>query len=124
MAKYVRTVNERVNKASSKLSSRPVADLAAIKTAIKPTQSIDCISSTPNLARSLGILQLQRTLGNRAVGTLLGRSVPRGPVIQAKLIVNAPGDKYEQEADRVAEQVMRMPTVQPGEIEEINKHAD
>ena len=31
------------------------------------------------------------------------------PRIQAKLTVNEPGDKYEQEADRVAEQVMRMP---------------
>jgi Domain of unknown function (DUF4157) len=31
------------------------------------------------------------------------------PVIQAKLSVNRPGDRYEQEADRVAEQVMRMP---------------
>ncbi len=29
--------------------------------------------------------------------------------IQPKLTVNTPGDKYEQEADRVAEQVMRMP---------------
>lgn len=29
--------------------------------------------------------------------------------VQAKLKVNAPGDKYEQEADRVADQVMRMP---------------
>ncbi len=29
--------------------------------------------------------------------------------IQAKLTVNKPGDKYEQEADQVAEQVMRMP---------------
>ena len=29
--------------------------------------------------------------------------------IQAKLIVNQPGDKYEQEAERVAEQIMRQP---------------
>lgn len=29
--------------------------------------------------------------------------------LQAKLTVNQPGDQYEQEADRVAEQVMRMP---------------
>jgi hypothetical protein len=29
--------------------------------------------------------------------------------IQPKLEINVPGDKYEQEADRVAEQVMRMP---------------
>jgi hypothetical protein len=30
-------------------------------------------------------------------------------ILQAKLTVNEPGDQYEQEADRVAEQVMRMP---------------
>ncbi len=29
--------------------------------------------------------------------------------LQAKLRINQPGDRYEQEADRVAEQVMRMP---------------
>ncbi len=29
--------------------------------------------------------------------------------LQAKLTINEPGDQYEQEADRVAEQVMRMP---------------
>lgn len=45
------------------------------------------------------ISQLQQTLGNRAVGRML----------QAKLKVGAPGDKYEQEADRVAEQVVNMP---------------
>lgn len=33
--------------------------------------------------------------------------------VQAKLTINEPGDKYEQEADRVADQVMRMPD--PGE---------
>lgn len=32
-----------------------------------------------------------------------------GARIQTKLTVNAPGDVYEQEADRVADQVMRMP---------------
>ena len=30
-------------------------------------------------------------------------------MLQTKLVVNEPGDKYEQEADQVAEQVMRMP---------------
>jgi hypothetical protein len=34
------------------------------------------------------------------------------PAFQRKLVVNEPGDQYEQEADRVAEQVMRMP--EPG----------
>jgi len=32
--------------------------------------------------------------------------------IQAKLAVGQPGDKYEQEADRVADAVMRMPEPQ------------
>ena len=31
------------------------------------------------------------------------------PLIQTKLKIGQPGDKYEQEADRAAEQVMRMP---------------
>src|SRR6266571_7727417 len=35
-----------------------------------------------------------------------GDTLPAG--LQAKLSVNQPGDVYEQEADRVAEQVMRM----------------
>ncbi len=41
----------------------------------------------------------------------LGHSFGRMSVlpIQAKLTIGQPGDKYEQEADRVADQVMRMP---------------
>jgi hypothetical protein len=35
--------------------------------------------------------------------------VSQPPLIQTKLAINQPGDEYEQEADRVAEQVMRMP---------------
>jgi len=31
-----------------------------------------------------------------------------GP-LQTKLTVNQPGDRYEQEADRIAHQIMRMP---------------
>lgn len=36
---------------------------------------------------------------------------PARPVVQAQLTVNAPGDQYEQDADRVAEQVMTMTPV-------------
>ena len=36
------------------------------------------------------------------------RHILRGPSVQSKLTVGAPNDKYEQEADRVADQVMRM----------------
>lgn len=51
------------------------------------------------------ILALQGTVGNRAVSQLL-RSPPRKAIIQTKLTVGKPGDKYEQEADRVAEAVL------------------
>ena len=46
----------------------------------------------------------QQTWGNQALQQLL-----RTRAIQAKLTVNKPGDIYEQEADQVAERVMRMP---------------
>jgi hypothetical protein len=37
---------------------------------------------------------------------------PAAAILQSKLQVNTPGDAYEQEADRVAERVMRMPEPQ------------
>ena len=53
------------------------------------------------------ILFLQRTAGNQAVQRLI-----KSGALQAKLRIGQPGDIYEQEADRVAEQVMRMPEPQ------------
>jgi hypothetical protein len=50
------------------------------------------------------LMRLQRTHGNRFVQRMV-----RAGVIQAKVKVSEPGDPYEQEADRVAERVMRMP---------------
>jgi hypothetical protein len=50
------------------------------------------------------VASLQQSIGNRAVQRLL-----RSPCIQAKLNVSSPGDPYEQEADQVADTVMRMP---------------
>src|SRR6266851_9685817 len=44
------------------------------------------------------------------LGHVFGPShTPVPHALQANLTVNEPGDQYEQEADRVAEQVMRMP---------------
>jgi len=37
---------------------------------------------------------------------------PAEGVIQTKLAINEPGDSYEQDADRIAEHVMRMPESQ------------
>jgi|GEM_PF-3239287 len=50
------------------------------------------------------ILQLQRTAGNQAVQKLI-----KSRALQAKLKISQPNDIYEQEADRVANEVMRMP---------------
>ncbi len=49
------------------------------------------------------ILHLQTTIGNLAVQRLL-----RSGIIQAKPIISQPGDKYEREANRVADDVMRI----------------
>lgn len=71
--------------------------------------------STHSGHRALGssLLQLQRLLGNRHVGDLIQteRLSSQGKIlgIQPKLTVGAANDQYEQEADRVARQVMTMP---------------
>ncbi len=74
-------------------------------------------------------LQLQQTVGNQAVQRMLRSaegpdsaadsgqgvlhrtafSAPGAAMLQRKLQINQPGDTYEQEADRISEQVMRMP---------------
>ena len=65
------------------------------------------------------ILHLQRTIGNQAVQRLF-----KSGMIQAKLRIGQPNDIYEQEAERVADEVMRMPEpgvqrqVEPEEEEE------
>ena len=49
------------------------------------------------------LLELQRSIGNQAV-----RSLIRTPFIQTKLQISTPGDPLEEEADHVADTVMRM----------------
>src|SRR5262245_42027083 len=56
-------------------------------------------SSTRKLDPPNSTSQLQRAFGNRRLGS----------IIQAKLKVSSPTDEYEHEADRVADQIMRMP---------------
>ena len=59
-------------------------------------------SPTPQYSHP--VLKLQQQIGNQAVQRLL-----KSRHIQAKLTIGAPNDKYEQEADRVADQVMHAP---------------
>lgn len=59
------------------------------------------------------LLELQRSAGNQAVQSLV-----RSPFIQAKLQISTPGDPFEEEADRTADTVMRMPEPPSEGIEE------
>ncbi len=65
-------------------------------------QIVEINSSTPSASSLEKILSLHHTIGNRAVQRLL-----KDGYLQAKLSVSQPGDIYEQEADQVAEQMMR-----------------
>lgn len=49
------------------------------------------------------MLRLQQTLGNRGVQRLI-----KSGAVQAKLKIGKPNDKYEQQADHMADKVMRM----------------
>lgn len=72
-------------------------------------------ASTPSAAIKTGVLasanssyetlsRMQQTMGNQAVQSLF-----KAGKLQAALEIGPPDDVYEQAADRVAEQVMRMP---------------
>ena len=63
------------------------------------------LSSMHSAQRTPALLALQQTHGNRYVQRVVSG-------IQAKLEVGQPMDKYEQEADRVADAVMKMPEPQ------------
>ena len=59
------------------------------------------------------IFHLQRTIDSQAVQSLIksgeGFDFAKIGILQPKLKVSQPGDAYEQEADRVAEHVIKMP---------------
>lgn len=59
--------------------------------------------AAPDSLTPTDVLQLQRTIGNQATIGLLSKSTQ----LQTKLKLGPAGDQYEQEADRVAEQVVR-----------------
>jgi hypothetical protein len=86
--------------------------MSPTRTRVKPEGARDSLTAGATLGRvggpELGAPSLTRRLqefsGNRATAALL-----RSMRIQPKLTISDPGDPTEEEADRVAEQVMRMP---------------
>jgi hypothetical protein len=83
---------------SVKKSDNKGKDSASVKSKAELSQSMDINSPVEQ------VLHLQRTIGNRAVTRLI-----QSGVLQAELKVGQPDDIYEREADRAAEQVIRMP---------------
>src|SRR5580698_3191051 len=99
--------------AGSETSNRGAMQECGMRTVIPAQDSLQDRDSS-SLARSNALafgkanrehplLRLQRSIGNQATLRML-----QTRAIQTKLTVNEPGDQYEQEADRVADQVMRM----------------
>ncbi len=79
---------------------RKIANLAGNN---KPRERMR-MPSRPADSATDAILLHHHVIGNRAVATML-----ESLCIQAKLTIGQPNDVYEQEADRVADMVMRMP---------------
>lgn len=79
-----------------------------------PQQTSVQSSKAADSANAFGLLHVQRAVGNHAFGRFL----------QAKLTVSEPSDEYEQEADRVADQVMRTPDPNGEEPPEISRASD
>jgi hypothetical protein len=77
-----------------------VTEAKATKSAQQKRQP-DISSSLRSIAGQ--IVVLQRSIGNRGVAQL-----HRLGLLQAKLRIGRPNDIYEEEANRVADQVMRM----------------
>ena len=102
-----------------KQPTRKEIDRAHFRTKPKATQKADWASLGRNREVN-SIFPLQRTAANRPnpgcsransnTVTPFGHSFSRIPVqVQSKLKISAPGDIYEQEADRVAARVMSAP---------------
>jgi hypothetical protein len=81
-------------------------------------------------AQNDNLVKLQQFIGNSGVQRVLGQSrvdMPQRPAhfIQTKLTVGAADDQYEQEADSVAKDVMKMPdTAQRAEEDELMTKRD
>src|SRR5262249_53108141 len=88
-----------------------------------PTTLLQRAVATPGSLNRTNMLQLQRTIGNRALSRLVSGERKLIPtkglsqelvttrssdlVIQAKMTIDKPNDQYEQEADRIAQRVIQ-----------------
>ncbi|MDJ0889927.1 MAG: DUF4157 domain-containing protein [Gammaproteobacteria bacterium] len=93
-----------------------MATLATQQTSKKPQFSNKGRSRTP-------VLQRKCHCGGRCASCQADASrLEHSPYLQAKLRVGAPDDRYEREADRIADQVMRMP--EPGLQRQVDEEGE
>jgi hypothetical protein len=103
-----------------KKQAKPKSKLAPTSQSVSPTTMgalpLSAAIENPDVATG-SIVRLQRAAGNRVVNRLLENRSSKGSrsfgQVQFKLTVGPAGDKYEQEADQVAERVLRMPAPKP-----------
>ncbi|CAB1062434.1 Translation initiation factor 2 (IF-2; GTPase) [Olavius sp. associated proteobacterium Delta 1] len=106
-------------KSAQEQSTHPSSRSSELTTT--PTQPVPAIQTSrlnPTIMNPRNVMQLQKTIGNRATDKLLSKSEglsfnrasastsSNSKPLQAKLTVTPAGDKYEQEADQVAKQVI------------------
>ena len=100
VSKSPRSNRDKQSTKHAQKTDRSQARQTSMATAVQRSQSASTTSLTPG-----DVLALQQSAGNRAVQRLLANRT-----VQARLTVGPAGDKYEQEADRVANQVITMTT--------------
>lgn len=77
-----------------------IAKQSPVKPALKNAPSSEAGANPADVQRNY-----HRAVGN----TFISRILPGRQYVQTSLKVSEPGDRYEQEADRVANRIMRMP---------------
>jgi len=75
-----------------------MSEWAVAKSQAQKTDHISPARKPESVSPASSVLRLQRSIGNRALGHM----------VQTRLLVGPTGDRYEQEAEDVAEQVMGM----------------
>ncbi|MGF2039755.1 MAG: DUF4157 domain-containing protein [Nostoc sp. CmiVER01] len=96
-------ISQKSNKALPKQQSTRNTIVPQVNV-MHPATLIQRAKADPKSLNADEVLTLQETLGNRATSRLLAGKTAQN--VQAKLTIGEVGDKYEQEADSVAKQVV------------------
>ncbi|NHN32398.1 eCIS core domain-containing protein [Paenibacillus agricola] len=88
-------------------NSQTLSSAAALQRRAAASKETVAASSQSPLETAAGMMSLQGTIGNRGVQRMLSNESGGKLPIQAKMTVGPVGDQYEQEADKMAGQVVQ-----------------